>query len=155
MSATTRMPANAAMDMQDPVPELAPGLVEQLARAERYGLIGSRCPDCGAWAFPALKRCPHCQGQPRTARVGTGGRLYTYTVVRTRAPFGLPEPYAVGYVDLDESGLRVFGLIDPQAVEVLEVGQRMEIGLRPLGMDGQGRPCRRPLFLLAGQATRR
>lgn len=146
---------NSKLETQDAVPELAPGLVEALAQPGRYGLVGSRCPDCGAWAFPALARCPHCQGRPRAARVGTAGSLYTYTVVRTRAPFGLPEPYAVGYVDLDESGLRVFGLIDPQAAEALEVGQRMEIGLRPLGQDGQGRPCQRPFFLPTAPGAQR
>lgn len=131
--------------------ELAPGLVEALDGAGRYGLMGSRCPDCGAWAFPAVARCPRCQGSPAPVRVGTAGRLYTYTVVRTRAPFGLPEPYAVGYVDLDESGLRVFGLIDPSVAGELEVGQHMEIGLRPIGVDGRGRPCLRPLFYPAGR----
>ncbi|ATE61232.1 Zn-ribbon domain-containing OB-fold protein [Thauera sinica] len=134
--------------------ELVPGLVEALDGAGRYGLMGSRCPDCGAWAFPALERCPRCQGRQAPTRVGTAGSLYTYTVVRTRAPFGLPEPYAVGYVDLDESGLRVFGLIDPAATDGLEVGQRMEIGLRSIGVDRHGRPCLRPLFQPAARGKR-
>lgn len=127
--------------------ELVPGLVAPLDDQGRYALMGSLCPDCGARAYPAVSRCPHCQGAPSPASVGAAGRLYTYTVVRTRAPFGLPEPYAVGYVDLDDSGLRAFGLIDPDSVGHLEVGQRMGIGLRPLGVDGQGRPCLRPIFV--------
>lgn len=142
---------NAHTEAATEIAEVAPGLVEALDAPGRYGLMGSRCPDCEAWAFPAVQRCRQCQGHPVPMRVGTAGSLYTYTVVRTRAPFGLPEPYAVGYVDLDESGLRVFGLIDPAVAEELEVGQHMEIGLRPLGVDGQGRPCLRPLFCPAGK----
>lgn len=145
---------NAKTGSAQDVVELAPGWVRALDEPGRYGLTGSRCPDCGAWATPALERCPHCRGRPREVVVGTSGSLYTYTVVRTRAPFGLPEPYAIGYVDLDESGLRVLGLIDPCAAGDLEVGQRMEIGLRALGVDGQGRPCLRPLFRPAGGKER-
>ncbi|MDO9598938.1 MAG: OB-fold domain-containing protein [Azoarcus sp.] len=136
MSATAR----------DEALELVPGLVERVDASGRYGLVGSLCPDCGASAFPRAGCCPQCQGTPQRRVVGTAGSLYTYTVVRTRAPFGLPEPYAVGYVDLDESGLRVFGLIDPAAVDALAVGQRMEVGLDRLGVDGGGRPCLRPVF---------
>lgn len=126
--------------------ELIPDLVERVGTHGRYGLVGSTCPHCGASAFPRARRCPVCQGTPQRRVIGTAGSLYTYTVVRTRAPFGLPEPYAVGYVDLDESGLRVFGLIDPAAVDALAVGQRMEVGLDRLGVDGGGRPCLRPVF---------
>lgn len=141
-------------ELADDLLELVPGLVEPFDATGRYSLIGSRCPDCGTWSLPALQRCPHCRGTPVRVPVGTTGSLYTYTVVRTRPPFGLPEPYAVGYVDLNESGLRVFGLIDPLSVGELEVGQRMEIGLRPLGVDHDGRPCLRPLFLPAGSGKR-
>lgn len=134
------------------VAELVPGLVEAVAgRPGRYALMGSRCPDCGAWAFPGLARCTHCQGHPEAARIGTTGRLYTYTVVRTRAPFGLPEPYAVGYVDLAESGLRVFGLIDPDRVGRLTIGQPMAVSLRALGVDRHGHRCLRPLFVADGE----
>lgn len=144
---------NAHTEAATEIAEVAPGLVEALDGSGRYGLMGSHCPDCGVWAFPAVARCPHCLRRPMPKRVGTGGLLYTYTTVRTRAPFGLPEPYAVGYVDLDESGLRVFGLIDPAAAEALEVGQRMEIALRLLGVDGQGKPCLRPLFYPVGKGV--
>lgn len=132
-------------DVTEPA-ELVPGLVERVNGGGPYALVGSRCPDCGATVFPSVVRCPYCQGQPLRQGVGAAGSLYTYTVVRTRAPFGLPEPYAVGYVDLDESGLRVFGLIDPAMADELTVGQRVEVGLMRLGVDGQGRPCLRPVF---------
>jgi len=126
--------------------ELVPGLVERTIGYGPYALVGSRCPDCGARAFPSAVRCPHCQGTPLRQGVGAAGSLYTYTVVRTRAPFGLPEPYAVGYVDLDESGLRVFGLIDPAMAGDLAVGLRVEVDLMRLGVDRKGRPCLRPVF---------
>ncbi|MCX7169865.1 MAG: OB-fold domain-containing protein, partial [Proteobacteria bacterium] len=67
-------------------------------------------------------------------------------VVRTRAPYQLPEPYAVGYIDLDASGLRVFGLFHPQATERLRIAMRVALSVMPLGVDNDGRPCLRPVF---------
>ena len=82
--------------------------------------------------------------------VGTRGTVYSYTVVRTKAPFGLPQPYAVGYVDLAESSLRVFGLLDPASIGSLEVGMPVEVTVMPLGVDPEGRRCLRPVFRASG-----
>lgn len=78
--------------------------------------------------------------------MGARGTVYTLTVVRTRAPLGLPEPYSVGLVDLDDVGLRVFSLLDPDAIGLLQVGDMVKLRAAPLGVDLAGRNCRRPFF---------
>jgi uncharacterized OB-fold protein len=78
--------------------------------------------------------------------VGRKGTIYSFTVIRTKAPFGLPTPYAVGYVDLDETGLRVFSLLDPERIDQLEIGLRVALKTGPLGDNGKGEPRVRPYF---------
>jgi uncharacterized OB-fold protein len=128
------------------LPPLMPDLFEPLAEPGRYGLVGSRCRACGCRCFPLDPHCPKCQGGMDREVVGTHGKVYSFTVVCTKAPFGLPEPYAVGYVDLAESSLRVFGLLDPAAIGSLEVGMPVEVTVMPLGVDKEGRRCLRPVF---------
>jgi len=132
------------------LPPLMPDLYESLPGAGRYGLVGSRCRACGCRRFPFDAHCPECRGGMDREVVGTRGTVYSYTVVRTKAPFGLPQPYAVGYVDLAESSLRVFGLLDPAAIGSLEVGMPVEVTVMPLGVDGEGRRCLRPVFRRIG-----
>lgn len=137
------------------LPPLMPDLYEPLAEPGRYGLVGSRCRTCGCRCFPFDAHCPKCRGGMDREVVGTRGTVYSYTVVRTKAPFGLPQPYAVGYVDLAESSLRVFGLLDPAAISTLEVGMPVEVTVMPLGVDNEGRRCLRPVFLASGDKRER
>ena len=68
--------------------------------AERDGqwkLIGGRCLDCGALAFPPPKVCAGCWSETiEPAELSTVGDLYTYTVVHIGRP-GWRSPYAIGY----------------------------------------------------------
>lgn len=112
----------------------------------RIELLGSRCPRCERLDFPALDQCP--QDAEMTDMIGLGGRatLYSHTVIRTKPPFGLPTPYAVGYADLEGSGLRVFMLLDPAHAEEFEIGMKLTLAAGELGVDLAGNPCRRPFF---------
>ncbi len=112
-------------------------------------LLGGRCQGCARTFFPQPRFCPDCLEETTRCELGSHGSLYSYAVVRTRAPFGLPQPYAVGYVDLDECGLRVFALLDPQRPEPFTIGQRLRLACGVVGEDGQGNPCVRPYFVAA------
>ena len=111
-------------------------------------LLGGYCEKCKRHYFPRSKYCPQCLGQIRQAAVGSSGTIYSYTVVRSKAPLGLPSPYSVIYVDLVESGLRVFGLFDPEAIDQLRIGLEVELTAGPLGHDAKGQLCLRPYFKL-------
>jgi uncharacterized OB-fold protein len=109
-------------------------------------LIGGLCASCAQYYFPRPYYCKGCLEPTEEALLGSEGTIYSYTVVRTKAPLGLPTPYAVGYVDLKGSSLRIFTLLDPRAIEDLKVGQSVHLVVEPLGHDGQGSPCLRPYF---------
>ena len=109
-------------------------------------LIGGICTSCSQYYFPRPHYCKGCLEPTEEVLLGSEGTIYSYTVVRTKAPLGLPTPYSVGYVDLKGSSLRVFMLLDPQAIEDLKVGLPVHLAVEPLGHDGQGSPCLRPYF---------
>lgn len=113
---------------------------------EETDLLGSRCPHCGAHQFPGTALCPADLTETEPANLGRTGRLYSYTVVRAKPPFGLPAPYAIGYVDLDGCGLRVFALLDAERSDALKMDMPLRLISGPLGVDLAGQPCRRPYF---------
>ena len=109
-------------------------------------LIGGLCTSCSQYYFPRPHYCKGCLEPTEEVLLGSEGIIYSYTVVRTKAPLGLPTPYSVGYVDLKGSSLRIFTLLDPRAIEDLQVGLPVHLVVEPLGHDGKGSPCLRPYF---------
>jgi uncharacterized OB-fold protein len=97
--------------------------------------------------FPKPRYCPKCLTQTEQSIIGRRGTLYSLAVVRTKPPLGLPQPYAVGYVDMEETGLRIFCLLDPHQIETFRIGSRVKLALGQLGHDGQGNPRLRPYFI--------
>lgn len=133
---------------------LLPDLFEALDdRAEHHGLVGGYCAECDRHFFPAASQCPSCHGKLQRRVFGEYGYLYSFTVVRTRAPFALPEPYAVGYVDLEDVPLRVFALLDPAAIPLLQMGDRLVLKSMQLGENAEAMPCLRPVYCLLQPAS--
>ena len=110
------------------------------------GLLGGFCPACNRQYFPRPRYCRVCLGPLEEADLGSEGTVYSFTVVRTKPPLGLPQPYSVGYVDLAAGGLRIFSLLDPAAIDDLRIGLPVRVVVGPLGRDSQGDPCLRPYF---------
>lgn len=136
-------------DYQDSAPPVAQGIY----RIDGDGpggavLLGGHCPNCGQYCFPRSLYCRTCLEPQREATLGDRGVIYSYTVVRTKPPYGLPQPYAVGYIDLDAVGLRVFGLFDPADIERLAIGRPVKLAVRNLGVNREGSPCNRPVFTI-------
>lgn len=127
------------------LPPFAPGIFA-VADSGDVHLLGGWCPRCRRHFFPQRRYCPGCLEAPEPARVGSRGSVCSFTVVRTKPPLGLPRPYSVGYVDLKESGLRVFMLLDGARIERLRIGLRVRLRAGPLGCDDQGRKVVRPYF---------
>jgi len=96
-----------------------------LAPGEKPFLLGNRCRPCGKVYFPKVAVCPECLGENslEEVKLGTGGKLYTFTIVRVPTP-GFKVPYAFGYIDLPE-GVRVCSQI--HAEEPLE--DRLKLGM--------------------------
>ncbi|MBI5585361.1 MAG: OB-fold domain-containing protein [Deltaproteobacteria bacterium] len=109
-------------------------------------MLGGYCPGCRKYLFPAPRYCPACLEPTEKTNLGSEGTLYSFTVVRTKPPLGLPQPYSVGYVDLPGSGLRVFSLLDPEAIDRLRIGRPLRLAAGFLGHDGRGSSRWRPYF---------
>ena len=138
---------NMADDMDPGIKPIAEGIFSMPSPAQPSPrLIGGFCATCDRKYFPRSGYCPTCLGEVEEISLDSKGTLYCFTVVRTKPPFGLPQPYGIGYVDLTESGLRIFCLLDPASIDQLRIGLRVKLAVGPLGHDGHGAPRLRPYF---------
>ncbi len=109
-------------------------------------LNGAICPECNKKFFPKPMVCPHCLGEVQNIELSTEGKIYTYSILRTKPPYGLPQPYAVGWVDLEADGLRIFSLLDPDRISDLDFGKRVTLRVGAIGVDNNGQACLRYYF---------
>ena len=109
-------------------------------------LLGGFCQKCNQYYFPKPRYCRVCLGEVQKTSLGSEGTIYSFTVIRRKAPLGLPEPYPVGYIDLIENDLRIFCLLDPEAIDQFRIGLAVQLGVGVLGTDGRGEPVLRPYF---------
>ncbi|HBR98977.1 MAG TPA: hypothetical protein DD979_16605 [Gammaproteobacteria bacterium] len=116
---------------------------------EGIRIRGGHCESCGQLHYPYCTHCMRCGQQVSPVYFDPAGKVYSFTTVQTKAPYGLPEPYTVGYIELNENGLRVFGLFAPEVSGDIEIGTEVVISLQALGLDGQQQPCLRPVFTVA------
>lgn len=113
-----------------------------------FELIGAYCDNCEKYFFPIREHCSDCLGNTVQAKLGSRGVVYSFTIVRTKPPFGLPQPYGVAYIDLDTIQLRVFGLLDPQQLGKVYIGASVRLSVGPMGVNNADQPCLRPFFRL-------
>lgn len=104
-------------------------------------LVGNECSACGAAFFPARAVCPACfdKGELKPKELTGRGRIYASTIVRIPAPVGIKAPYAYGYVDLDDSGLRIFALFTGADPDWFQPGREVELTVEPIRRDKKGR----------------
>lgn len=126
--------------------KLKPFLENVLEEGPPASLKGGYCIACDRKYFPVPMVCPHCLSVPTTVNLSRDGTIHSFTVVRIKAPLGLPTPYAIGYVDLKADKLRVIALLDGAKITELKIGQPVTLRVEPLGVDGQGEPCLRYYF---------
>lgn len=136
------------MEKSEKIPE---PIIKGLFTLPPYGkegprLIGALCVRCNRKFFPPPFVCPYCLGKLEEVQLLNQGILHSFTIVRVKAPYGLPLPYGVGYVDLDGDGLRILTLLDPQRVDDLKIGIHVELRIIEIGDDGKGNPSLRYLF---------
>lgn len=109
-------------------------------------LLGGFCSACKRYYFPRPRFCKVCLGQTEEVALAPEGIVYSFTMVRRKAPLGLPEPYSVGYVDLPRNGLGIFSLLDASAIDQLRIGMAVHLVVDCLGVNASGSPCLRPYF---------
>lgn len=92
-------------------------------------VTASRCRKCGRAFFPPRVICPDCFADDTLEAIllARRGVIYSLSIVRVPPPSGRAVPYAVGYVDLPEQGLRVFTRFANCNLEELELGTEVEM----------------------------
>jgi uncharacterized OB-fold protein len=118
----------------------------------RVHLVGSHCPECGKYAFPAANYCDKCGNSEgiESAKLSNVGKLYSFSEVHV-APKQLTTPYVLGYVDLPED-VRVLGQVVHSAAE-LQVDQPVETILGITRHLEDGRPVLSYKFRKTGEGT--
>jgi uncharacterized OB-fold protein len=105
------------------------------ALLERGVLLGSRCERCGFTYAPARRFCERCFAELEAdVELGPGGTLVSFTIgfvgVEGEA---LDEPVTLGLVRLDGADAVLCHFVLDMADEPLEIGERMELVVRPAG----------------------
>ncbi len=114
-------------------PLLCGDAVEVMAD-KRAVLVGGRCADCGARAFPRPPVCTGCMSETIVAeRLPRAGTLYAFSVVHI-APKKWKLPMTIGYVDLTDD-VRVFTHLEGAG---LAIGDTVEVALGVVGQDEEG-----------------
>ena len=113
-----------------------------------FELVGAYCDHCEKYFFPLREHCSNCLGDTTQTSLGSRGVVYSFTIVRTKPPFALPQPYGVAYIDLAGCPLRVFCLLDPQQLGKIHIGSPVRLWVGPMGVNNAGQPCLRPFFRL-------
>ena len=89
-------------------------LTGERRRDDGHALVGGRCAQCHAASFPARAVCHRCgTAAPAEETFAPTGKLITYTTVHVERP-GMPVPYTLGQVAIDEAGPLVFGQVKAQ-----------------------------------------
>ena len=126
--------------------ELKP-MLEGIFQIDPPKLIGANCPVCNQKFFPKPIVCPYCLGEVQEVLLSDTGTVYTYSILRIpNMMYKLPQPYANGYVDLDNDGIRVTTLFDPDKWSEIKIGQRVKLQIGQIGIGNDGKECLRYYF---------
>ncbi len=118
---------------------------------DNFQIKGGQCVHCGQLHYPYSEFCMSCGSAVAERAFATAGKVYSFTTVQMKAPYGLPEPYTVGYIELKENGLRVFGLFSPDTARQVKIGVDVEVEVQPIGLNSQKQPCLRPVFTVVSK----
>ena len=125
-------------DLQTPHPEpplpQPDALTAPFWDACRRGVLEvSECEDCGHLFLPPGPRCPKCWSARLAARPVSGrGRVFSFVVYRRTYHAGIPAPYVVALVELDE-GPRLISNIVGCAPEDVAIDMPVEVRFEEAG----------------------
>lgn len=93
-----------------------------------HRLKANTCTKCNIAFFPMRDICTNCYSENYLKEIflADEGTLYGFTVVYRSFP-QFKTPYVIGYVDIDENKVRVFGQIDMSEPEKLKTGTPMKV----------------------------
>ena len=109
-----------------PAPAPTPETEAFWSAAKEGKFMLRRCTACGKAHWYPRAICPHCMSDKTEWVEASGrGKIYTFSVMR-RAP----EPYAIGYVTLEEGPSMLTNFVDCD-FDKLKIGQSVKLKLMP------------------------
>jgi uncharacterized OB-fold protein len=123
----------AVSELAPSAPRMLPSITDRNRHFWTGGSDGAllilRCQDCRRWIHPPQGTCPGCGGTNVAAERTTGlGTVFTYTVNRHPYNPGVPGPYVIAIVELEEQpGLRFTTNIVNVDPEMVDVGMPVQV----------------------------
>ncbi len=100
----------------------------------KIGLVAARCV-CGEVSYPPREVCLNCGRIEETEPTQLPRTGDIYTVVPVHAPIpGIPGPYALAIVQLDDSPVRVLAPVTDAVATAARIGDRGRLVLRRLAV---------------------
>ena len=126
-----------AQDRKVPAPAVNAEVKAYFDAAAEGRLLVKRCKACGEYHHYPRALCPHCFSADTEWLQAKGtGEIHTYRVLRR----GVPVPYCIAYVTLDEGVSMVTNIVDCD-LDAVRIGQKVKVVFKPT--DG-GAPV--PMF---------
>jgi uncharacterized OB-fold protein len=110
-----------------PAPSVSPENKAFFEAASQGKLLIKKCNSCGEFHHYPRALCPHCFSDKTEWRDAKGtGTVYTYSVLRR----GVPEPYCIAYVTLEEGVSMLTNLVDCD-FDALRIGMQVKVVFKP------------------------
>jgi uncharacterized OB-fold protein len=104
-------------------PEVNPGDQPYFDAAAAGKLMVKKCEDCGEYHHYPRALCPHCfSDKVEWVQAKGTGEIYTYSVTRR----GVPVPYCIAYVKLDEGVSMMTNIVDCD-LDNVKIGQKVKV----------------------------
>ncbi len=115
--------STATPERKIPAPPLNSENQRYFAGAAHGTLLIGKCKACGEPHFYPRVSCPHCFSENTEWVPARGtGVIYSYSTLHR----GVPVPYTIAYVTLDEGVSMMTNLIDCDP-SILAIGQRVKV----------------------------
>jgi len=109
-----------------PPPAVNPENKAFFEAAAQGKLLIKKCGACGEFHHYPRSLCPHCfSDKTEWQNAGGTGTVYTYSVLRR----GVPEPYCIAYVTLDEGVSMLTNLVDCD-FDAVKIGMQVRVVFR-------------------------
>jgi uncharacterized OB-fold protein len=110
-----------------PAPAVNPEIRPYFDAAAQGRLLVKRCADCGRYHHYPRAICPHCFSERTEWHEAKGtGTVHTYSVLRR----GVPVPYCIAYVTLDEGVSMMTNIVDCD-LDAVRIGQPVRVVFKP------------------------
>ena len=110
-----------------PSPVTNPENLEYFDACAKGTLLVGKCDACGEYHFYPRRICPHCFSDlVKWVPAKGSGTIYTYSTMHR----GVPLPYTIAYVTLDEGVSMMTNIVDCDASKLV-IGQKVKVKFTP------------------------